>query len=131
MWYAPKPVPGGQPLLKTHHYGKNFAGRNLGELGTTVAHMPSYLVHSAKCALAEREKRKRQNENTRSYPHFQIPSSPWLMDRTGLNNSSAATMLVNMTYMAQHDMIAPGTPFLMLGYGAGSAISANVMMIRG
>ncbi len=111
------------------YYGKNIAGRNLGELGATVAHMPSFLVHSAKCAFVERGKKKRQSESPSSYPDFQTPSSPWLMDRTGLNNSSAATLLVNMTHMAKENMILPGKPFLFEGYGAGSAISANVMMI--
>ncbi|PIZ64663.1 hypothetical protein CO051_05925 [Candidatus Roizmanbacteria bacterium CG_4_9_14_0_2_um_filter_39_13] len=110
-------------------FGKDFGGMNLGELGVTVAHMPSFLVHSSKCMQVERGRRKGARENA-AYPNFKVPESPWLMDKIGVNNASAATMLVNMTYMAQHNMIIPGIPFLMEGYGAGAAFSTNVMMIR-
>lgn len=112
----------------TNWFGSKWNDMVLPRLGTTVAHTPSFIVHKSKCMAVEQQRRRLARDE--NFPSFAVPESYWMLDKIGGNNSSAATMLVNMTYMAQHDMIALGTPFLMEGYGAGSAISANVMMIR-
>ncbi|MDP4011659.1 MAG: hypothetical protein Q8P72_05545 [Candidatus Roizmanbacteria bacterium] len=125
-------VPPIELALLTDYYSNWFNtewnGMKLPRLGATVAHTPSFIVHESKCRAVEQQKRRLAKSE--GFPFFDVPQSHWMLDKIGGNNSSAATMLVNMTHMANENMILPGKPFLMEAYGAGSAFSANVMMIR-
>ncbi|MDP4011911.1 MAG: hypothetical protein Q8P72_06860 [Candidatus Roizmanbacteria bacterium] len=110
-----------------HRYYSECANQ-YGNLGPTVAHQPSYKVHSSKNLGVE--KMRRRAVKTDSSYDFVVPESPWVMNEMGLNNGSAVTILAPFVHMAKNEKIKPGVPFMFSGFGAGSGISTAVLQLH-
>jgi hypothetical protein len=59
-------------------------------------------------------------------PVFRPMQIPWLMGGTKFNNISAGTSLVALVAMIEGKLLKANQPHLVLGYGIGSVIQADV-----
>ncbi len=57
-------------------------------------------------------------------------SIPWLMKKAGVNNISAGTFLVHATEMVNRERIKLHRPTLLVGYGIGSVMQADVVIFH-
>ncbi len=57
-------------------------------------------------------------------------SIPWLMHHAGINNISAGTFLVHATEMIKQGMLKCDQPTLLVGYGIGSVMQADVVIFH-
>lgn len=114
-------------LEMLHRYYSECA-KQYGNLGPTVAHQPSYIVHASKNLRVEGLRRKAMQKDS-SYD-FVVPESPWVMSEMGINNGSAATILAPFVHMAKNGKIKPEVPFMISGFGAGSGISTAVLQMH-
>jgi len=57
-------------------------------------------------------------------------SIPWLMKKAGVNNISAGTFLVHATEMVNRGKIKLHRPTLLVGYGIGSVMQADVVIFH-